>query len=97
MFLGLKLSILSMPLNIKYWICSRQGIPLLHGKNPHKFPWYYRYCFFLIQGIKSLKKKKAKTNKFKFIEHTEIETQRVDLPVYEKKDLKFLYNALAGV
>lgn len=85
-----------MPLNIKYWICSRQGIPLLHGKNPHKFPWYYRYCFFLIQESNH-QKKKANTNKFKFIEHTEIETQRVDLPVYEKKDLKFLYNALAGV
>ena len=52
MFLSPKFSILSMPLNIKYWICSKQGMPLLHGKNLHNFPWYYRYCFFLIQGIK---------------------------------------------
>ena len=53
---------LTMPLNIKYWICSKQGMPLPHGKNPHNFPWYYGYCFFLIQGIKSSKKKKKGKN-----------------------------------
>lgn len=71
--------------------------PSASWQKPTKVSLVIQILFFLNPGNQIIKKKKAKTNKFKFIEHTEIETQRVDLPVYEKKDLKFLYNALAGV
>lgn len=73
--------------------------PSASWQEPTQVSLVLQILFFLNPGnqIIKKKKKKANTNKFKFIEHTEIETQRVDLPVYEKKDLKFLYNALAGV